>query len=651
MSCKIVPLRQSKIQERMDRNQTVGIVLIIGLVLMWSYFTSPSKEEIEANKRVQDSIALVQQEEPGGLESQAGTTADTGDQIFRDTMPAGLASDSLTSDPGAAMVGPFALHQDRAADFHVMENEDFIVRVSPNGAVIAEVELKKYRKIRKEKEGITLDEPVKLLEDEKNKMSWILPYGHPSGNFTRSDQLLYEVDRKSNRELVLVANGKSGQRIKWLFRLNESGYQLQQELMMEGIDRDKTSQEVTFDWNNYLDKIEQNVAYERIYSTVYYKERNEDPDYCSCRSNDQEAIATPLDWVSHANQFFNSTIMPERGFESGQLETVVFEGEEEDIEDLKLLKSLVSLTPPQSESAHYKLQWYIGPNDFENLQTFGKELEMIVPFGWSIFGTINRWVVRPLFNFLMAFVGSQGIAIIILTLLVKFALYPLTYKMLHSQAKMSALKPEIEKMKVKLKDKPQEQQVEMMKLYREFGVNPLGGCMPMVLQMPIWFALYRFFPASLEFRQASFWWAHDLSSYDVIAFLPFEIPFAGSHISLFTLLWSATMLIYAVYNMKYMDMTTAANPMLKYMQYITPVMFIFFFNSYASGLTCYLFFSTLTNILQTVGTKEFVFDDKKIMAQLEKNKSKPKKKSSFAQRLEVAMKEQQKKQKGRSANK
>lgn len=635
----------------MDRNQTVGIVLIIGLVLMWSFFTSPSKEEIEANNRIQDSIAFEQQKVLEDQQSPTGTAADTEEPFFRDTVSASSADDSVSADPRAATVGPFARHQNGAADFHVIENEDFIVRVSPNGAVITEVELKKYRKIRKEKEGITLDEPVKLLEDAKNKMSWILPYGHPSGNSTRSDQLLYQVDRKSNKELVLVANGTNGQAVKWVFRLDDTGYQLHQELMMEGIDKDKTSKEVTFDWNNYLDKIEQNVAYERLYSTVYYKERDEDPDYCSCRANDLEAIGTPLDWVSHANQFFNSTIMPEGGFESGQLETVVFEGEEEDIEDLKLLKSVVSLAPPQSESAHYKLQWYIGPNDFQNLQTFGKELEMIVPFGWSIFGTINRWVVRPLFNFLMAFVGSQGIAIIILTLLVKFALYPLTYKMLHSQAKMSALKPEIDKMKTKLKDKPQEQQVEMMKLYREFGVNPLGGCMPMVLQMPIWFALYRFFPASLEFRQASFWWAHDLSSYDVIAFLPFEIPFAGSHISLFTLLWSATMLIYAVYNMKYMDMTTAANPMLKYMQYITPVMFIFFFNSYASGLTCYLFFSTLTNILQTVGTKEFVFDDKKIMAQLERNKSKPKKKSSFAQRLEVAMKEQQKKQKSRSDKK
>src|SRR5690606_32377448 len=187
--------------------------------------------------------------------------------------------------------------------------------------------------------------------------------------------------------------------------------------------------------------------------------------------------------------------------------------------------------------------------------------------------------------------------------------------MLHSQAKMSVLKPEMEKIRHKFKDKPQDQQMEMMKLYREFGVNPLGGCMPMVLQMPIWFALYRFFPASLEFRQASFWWAHDLSSFDAIAFLPFEIPFFGSHVSLFTLLWSITMLIYAVYNTKLMDATTANNPMLKYMQYVTPVMFIFFFNNYASGLTAYLFFSTLTNILQTVGTKELIFDDTKILAQ------------------------------------
>lgn len=218
-------------------------------------------------------------------------------------------------------------------------------------------------------------------------------------------------------------------------------------------------------------------------------------------------------------------------------------------------------------------------------------------------------------------------------------LYPLMYKMLHSQAKMGALKPELAHLKAKYKDKPQQQQMETMKIYREYGVSPLGGCMPMILQMPIWYALFRFFPASITFRQESFLWATDLSSFDVITWLPFSIPAFGSHISLFTILWAFTTIIYSYYNMKHMDMS--ANPAMKYVQYFMPVTFLFFFNTYASGLTCYMFFSNLFNIAQTVITKRFVFDDEKILAELNKQKSKPKKKGRFQERLEEAMKQQQ----------
>lgn len=628
----------------MDRNQTIGIILITVLIFAWSIFTAPSQEEIEVAKRQQDSIEQVQRA------LQADSLAMPVDDIEptnpdKEILEQFDLADSAQRTQAVTLLGPFADRLSGDAREFTLENSDLKVTIDGKGAQIKSVELKQYRKIRKGPEGITLDEPVLLLADEKNKISWHLPFGNPSGNETLSDRLYFESLSSSDNEIVLEANGAGGKKVRFKYWLDESGYELHQEVSLEGIDQDKVNQPITMDWVDYLDKIEQNDTYEKIYSTVYFKENEEDPDYCSCRSDDQESISQPIQWVSHANQFFNSTIIPEESFRNGTFETVTLD---ENSDDLKLLKTKVDLKEPGSSSAIYALNWYIGPNDFEKLAAFDNELEMIIPFGWSIFGTINRWVVRPLFNFFLQLIGSQGIAIILLTLLVKFALYPLTYKMLHSQAKMSVLKPEIEKIRNKFKDKPQDQQVEMMKLYREFGVNPLGGCLPMVLQMPIWFALYRFFPASLEFRQASFWWAHDLSSFDAITFLPFEIPFFGSHVSLFTLLWSATMLIYAVYNTRLMDPTTASNPMLKYMQYVTPVMFIFFFNNYASGLTCYLFFSTLTNIIQTVGTKEIIFDDKKILAELEANKSKPKKKSAFQERLEAAMKEQQKQRQSRS---
>ncbi|MBK9583683.1 MAG: membrane protein insertase YidC [Saprospiraceae bacterium] len=219
------------------------------------------------------------------------------------------------------------------------------------------------------------------------------------------------------------------------------------------------------------------------------------------------------------------------------------------------------------------------------------------------------------------------------------ALYPLMYKMLYSQAKMGALKPELAHLKEKYKDDMQKQQMETMKIYREYGVSPLGGCLPMLLQMPIWYALFRFFPASITFRQEPFLWATDLSSYDVLFNLGFEIPFFGAHVSLFTLLWAVSTIVYTYYNMQNMDLS--ANPAMKYVQYLMPIMFLAFFNNYASGLTCYMFFSNLINILQTVVTKNYIFDENKIRAELMKEKEKPKKKSGFQAKLEEAMKQQQ----------
>jgi YidC/Oxa1 family membrane protein insertase len=211
--------------------------------------------------------------------------------------------------------------------------------------------------------------------------------------------------------------------------------------------------------------------------------------------------------------------------------------------------------------------------------------------------------------------------------------------MLYSQAKMGALKPELAQLKEKFKDEPQKIQVETMKIYQEYGVSPLSGCMPMIVQMPIWIALYRFFPANLDFRQEGFLWSSDLSSYDAFFNLPFEIPFMGSHLSLFTILWAITTLIYTFYNSRHMDMT--ANPAMKYVQYFMPLMFLGFFNSYASGLTAYMFFNNLINIGQIIVTKNFIFDDEKIRQELMVQKAKPKKKSKFQARMEEAMKQQQ----------
>ncbi|MCK6691453.1 MAG: membrane protein insertase YidC, partial [Thermoanaerobaculia bacterium] len=317
--------------------------------------------------------------------------------------------------------------------------------------------------------------------------------------------------------------------------------------------------------------------------------------------------------------------------------------------DLKILRSS-AIVP--LENGRVNMTIYSGPNEFDRLRAYGIALEDIIPFGASIFGAINRWVMQPMFQFLSTFIGSAGIVILALTLVVKLLLYPLTYRMVHSQAKMSALKPKIDELRKKFGGDQQAMSVETMKLYSEHHVNPLGGCLPILLQMPIWFALYRFFPAAIEFRQAGFLWASDLSSYDVAFHLPTYVMGFGNHISAFTLIWVVTTLWYTWYSMKQMDANAmAANDqmkVMKYMQYGMPVIFMFFFNSFASGLTLYLCFSNILNIGQTVVTKQFLIDHEKIKAQLEANKNKPKKAGGWRERFEAAMKEQQRVQEERS---
>jgi YidC/Oxa1 family membrane protein insertase len=395
-------------------------------------------------------------------------------------------------------------------------------------------------------------------------------------------------------------------------------------------------------WRNYLGKLEKSTYYERIYSSTYFKAADDDMSYCSCTSDGEEdADGEPVAWLSHSNQFFNSSLMTDgKPFQSAFMTTKMLTDEDD---DLKILDSKIKIPFGQNASETFAMKMYIGPNEFERLAGFDNELQDIIPFGKSVFGTVNRWIVRPLFSFLSRFIGSMGLVILVLTCLIKLVLYPLTYKMLYSQSKMAALKPRLAKMKEKLKDDSQAQQVESMKMYREYGVNPMGGCLPIFLQMPIWIALYRFFPASIEFRQQSFWWASDLSSYDAFFQLPFEIPMVGEHLSLFTLLWALTTLMYTYYNTKHMDFSGQPAAM-KYMQYLMPVMFMGFFNSYASGLTAYLFFSNLFNIGQTLVTKEFIIDHDKIKLALEENKKKPKKKGGFQERMASMLEEQKKKQ-------
>ena len=615
----------------MDRNTIIGISLIFILFYVWAKVNAPTEEQLAAMEQQRDSIAMV--------ESQQALPSDLGREEVPSTETAPLQSDSARSDLLTQDFGPFAAAATGTEETVELENDLLKLSISTKGGTIRRAEIKEHQKLSEDEEFNEIYSPLVLLEDEKNQFEYLFPTPGVTGGMVKSSDLYYQANR-SGDELTLTADLGGGRKVEQIYRMKPGAYDVEYSLRLTGMERLLPASEgLTLSWKNHLDRIEINTSWEAMMSSIYFKESGEDTDYCSCSGDDTEDVdGQPVKWISHSNQFFlSSLIAKNQPFTSAVLET---RSVPEESEDLKILLSQIKLPLTGQNSEQFDMTWYIGPKEFDVLRSYDLALEETVAFGFSIFGSINRWVIRPLFTFLSKYIGSKGIVILLLTLIVKSLVYPLTYKMIRSQSKMAALKPQMAKTREKYKDDQQKMQMENMKLYREYGVNPAGGCFPMALQMPIWFALYRFFPASIEFRQASFLWANDLSSYDVFFRLPWDVPMLGAHVSLFTLLYAITLIMYTYYNSKLMNMDSI-NPMMKYMQYAMPLMFIVFFNSYASGLTCYLLFSNIFNIAQTLITKNYLIDHKKIEAELDANKKKPKKKGGFQERLQSALAEQQ----------
>lgn len=384
---------------------------------------------------------------------------------------------------------------------------------------------------------------------------------------------------------------------------------------------------------------------EKQYSGLYYKYHLDEVDWIKGAKDDSEDLRTKVKWIGFKGQFFSSVFIADDAFASALVEV---KGESSESSNFLAYNRAETVIPVDfSTNENIGFSFYFGPNHFFTLNRYDKALELnkLIPLGWGIFGWVNRIAVLPVFNFLEGFIGSYGIIILILTILIKLVLFPLTYKSYMSTAKMKVLKPQIDEINERIpKEKAMERQQATMALYKKAGVNPMGGCLPMLLQMPILIAMFNFFPVSIELRQESFLWATDLSTYDSIFDLPFNIPFYGAHVSLFTLLMAATNMLYTKMNS---EMTASANQMpgMKGMMYMMPVMFLFFFNNYASGLSYYYFVSTLITVGQTLLIRRFV-DEKKLLKKIQANQKKPVKKSKFAQRLEEMTKQQQQLQKG-----
>ncbi|MEM6876966.1 MAG: membrane protein insertase YidC [Bacteroidota bacterium] len=615
----------------MDRNSIIGLVLIALLFVAWQYTIAPSQEELAARQRMQDSLARVEQEALSQLELEQ-----TIDELAQDSMVE--ESDSIKNLRQIVNYGSFASAIGGEESIYTVENNVVKVNLSSQGGRVVSVQLKDYKKMIDDNGTITESELI-LLDDEDNKFEYELPVANTPNGVVRSSELTFSPVAQDDKSITLRATASNGGYFEQKYSLTDSSYIIDYDLSFSNLQQvfANNANSIKLHWENQLEKIEKNAQYEANYSSVYFKPVDDDPDHCGCMSDDVEELGDQkIKWFSHTQQFFTSALFADDRFQNGRFETRVLSPEEE---DLKVLVSDVGIPYGRSANEQFGMSFYVGPNEFDRMRAIGDGFTDVIPYGSSIFGAVNRWIIRPMFNFLNSIIGKAGISILVLTLLVKLMLYPLTYKSLVSNMKMQVLKPEIEKLKKKMGDDKQALQMETMKLYGEYGASPLGGCLPMVLQMPIWIALYRYFPAAIEFRQESFLWATDLSTYDSILALPEWVPLMQGHLSLFALLWAITTVIYAYYNSKHMDFS--AQPMMKYLQYFMPIIFIFFFNSFAAGLTCYLLFSNLFNIGQTIVTKNYLIDQDKLLTKLQANKAKPKKKTGFRARLEEAMKEQE----------
>jgi YidC/Oxa1 family membrane protein insertase len=607
-----------------NKNAMIGMGLIMLILLGWNFMSMPSKQQLEEKQRVQDSTA------------QATRIADSLSLVKQQVTQTVSIPDSVKMQQMQGEIGQFAAFGVGTEQNYCLENSEMKICFSNKGGRIKDVVLKKHFKLTEDEKHVEQKEALKLFEDVKNKFEWTIPANTPKGSISTQD--LYFTPSVSSNTVIFSAKVNDQTYIEQKYVIG-GGYDLDYDVQIKGFGQilKPDTKNVQLYVENYLDKLEQNVSYESSYSYLNFRENEQAPDYLSGTGTDQKTLNN-VQWVAHSNQFFSTVIMSKNGnFSTAALESQAFDPAAS--RDLKKTVSRLDL-PVQNGDVSANLKLYIGPKDYKGLQTYKTKLEDIVSYGGSILGTINRWIIRPIFDFLHSMIGNVAICILLLTLIVKGILYPLSYKMLKSQAKTTALKPEIEKMKAKFKDDPQKVQMEQMKLYGEYGVNPLGGCLPTLLQMPIWMALFQFFPASIDFRQKGFLWATDLTGFEQFIKLPFHIPLYGAHISLFALLWGISLVVFTWYSMKDVDMS-GQPAIMKQMQYFTPIIFTVMFNSYAAGLSLYMLFSNILNIGQTIVTKNYIIDNEAVRAELMENKKKPKKQSAFRQKLDEAMKQQQ----------
>jgi len=622
----------------MDKNTVLGFILIGIVLVIFTWINRPNPEQLEAQRRMQDSIAKVELAKQ--LEAQKAEKKSVAPNDSLQTM-----SDSDKVAKLQNTYGVFAPAMTGNDSTIILENEVIKMSLSNKGGRIESVSLKKYDDFR--------GHPVTLFDKDNSTFDFTLV---TAGNRVINTSDLYFTPIKSadGKSLTMRLNAGEGSYLDFIYTLNPGDYMVKFSMKGTGMNGILSPGTTSFDllWQSKIPQQEKGRKFEDRYATVYYKFVADNVENLSETRNSSKKLSNRLNWVAYKDMYFSSVLITDgEGFESTTVDLKMLPN---DTTYMKEYKTTTSVPFDLKGTKSTDMRFYFGPNLFSLLQSYDNgvvaekrlDLEKIMPLGWGIFRWVNQYFVIPLFNFLGKFIHSYGILILLLTLIVKTILFPLTYKSYLSSAKMRVLRPQVEEINAKFpgQDKAMERQKATMELYSRAGASPMAGCVPMLLQMPIWIALFMFFPSTIELRHQSFLWAHDLSTYDAIvswnANVPLVTNYFGNHISLFCLLMTITNIIYTKFNMEMTNTGQQQMPGMKAMMYMMPVIMMVFFNQYASGLTYYYFISLLITIVQTMIFR-YTIDEEKLLAKLEENKKKPMKKSGFMKRLEDMQKQQQ----------
>ena len=611
-------------EKKFDINSIIGFILIFGILIFMMYQNSPTEEELKAQEK-----AKQEQVEAEKKESKQNETVVTSSSDYTNTK----VTDSSEQAALKNKIGAISYaHTLPGEDITTVQTDVFELKFNRKGGHLAEVKLRKF---------VDYDSvPIYLVKDNNSAFNITFSTSDSRIQNTQDHPFQPSVSKSGDNTVVsMKLKFSESEYLEYRYELKPNDYMIDFSIKSEGLNGVfNTSQPIAIDWKQKSIRHAKSVSYENRYTRLTYRHDDDKIDKLSQAGEDDEVVDN-VEWLSYRQHFFSTILVPNSPLKKATLNSKdLVEDEEIDTSYLKLFTAKLPLAYNGGE-VNKNFGLYYGPTDAKTLKTYEKGLEESIPFGWGIFGWINKALFIPLFGFLSGFL-PYGIAIIVMTVLVKIMLSFVQYKQFLSQAKMKILKPELEAIKVKYKDNKLKAQQETMALQSKAGASPLSGCLPGLMQIPVFYALFMFFPTAFELRQKSFLWADDLSSYDSILDLPFSIPLYGDHVALFPILAAVAIFFY-------MKMTTgqqvATQPtqegmpdmgkMMKYMIYFSPLLMLVFFNNYASGLSLYYFISNLISIGIMLVIKNYIIDEEKVLAKIEVSKTKPKKQNKFQKKM------------------